>query len=65
MDRDTVGYRLQRYGEVCSEITDKSTRYEIFKGRVDAEHRVNVPERWPHAQQCLGVAARESTITAR
>ena len=29
------GYRLQRYEEVYSEITDESTRYEIFKGHVD------------------------------
>ena len=28
------GYRLQRYGEVYSEITFESTRYEIFKGHV-------------------------------
>ena len=29
------GYRLQRFGAVYSEITDKSTRYEIFMGHVD------------------------------
>ena len=28
------GYRLQRYEEVYSEITDESTRCEIFKGHV-------------------------------
>ena len=28
-------YHLQWYGEVYSEITDESTRYEIFKGHVD------------------------------
>ena len=33
------GYSLQRYEEVCSEITDKSTQYEIFKGHVDVYTR--------------------------
>ena len=85
MDRDAGGYRLQRYGEVYSEITDESTRYEIFKGHVDfypanagnlsfslkvteffdqPNSEVSVPECWVQAQQCLVVAACESTVTA-
>ena len=80
------GYRLQRYEEVCSEITEESTRYEIFKGHVDfytanarnlsfslkvteffdqQNSEVGVPECRLQAQQCLGVAACESTVTAR
>ena len=63
-----------------SEVTYESTRYEIFKGHVDfnpanaqnlsfslevTEFSVNRTERWLLAQKCLGVAARESTVTAR
>ena len=35
------GYRLQRYEKVCSEITDESTRYELFKGHVDFIYAAN------------------------
>ena len=73
---------LQRYEKVYSEITDESTRYEIFNGRVDLIYPANARNLsfslkvtefsisrtascWLQAQQCLGVAACESTVTAR
>ena len=55
------GYRLQRYEQVYSGITEECTRYDFGS----AEQRDSVPNRWLQAQQCLGVAACESGVTVR
>ena len=71
------GYRLQRYGEVYSEITDGSTHHEIFKvscGLLPRQRAKSVLQfesdrvsisRTASSPAMFRVAACGSTVTAR